>query len=544
MLQIANKFISKIENVSASLSQILITFTALVTIRVLIENWLNHFKSFSGEYLFYEWSHLFLSLGLTFLLFLLFFHWTFKISLFKLLNVLSLGFLIIWTPPLTDYLVSHFLLNGQKIWSYYELGSLSQLKNDFLTFFSRDYAQGTTYGVCLEIALAIIFLSIYVGLKQGFLKALLAFLISYFIFFILGTLPSWPAILVLGWPSHFLQVTEIDVAKFFLTPAQLFSFPIKNLITSLSFKMNLWLSVVDFILLIILLYQIEKKKFFAWLKNGRWPQIIYHEGLFLLGIALALIFNTVNWWWDFFNFFALLVAMQAILLAWWASVTINDIFDKKIDSISNSRRPYIKNIFSKNNLIALFWFFFFFSSFLGALLSWKILGLLLAYQSLAWLYSASPLRLKRIPIVASFISALASLLILFIGYILVSPYQNLENLPSELIILLLVSYTLSLPLKDLKDIKGDKQDKIWTIPVIFGDYWGRIIIASGIFFSFILSVIVLNEYSLLWWAILAGSLSFWVINNKKINPRWLSGYILVIIILYGLIIVKTISHLF
>ncbi len=538
MIRLANQFIRKIEKKEISLIGVFLTFLSLITVRILIENWLGGFQRWQGQTVFYEWSHVFLSLGLTFLLFLLVLQSILKISFINLLNILLLGFLIIWTPPLTDYLVSHYFLHGQKIWSYYEFSSLSQLKNDFLTFFSRDYSQGTTYGVCLEIALAILFLTIYAWIRRGIKTAWLTALVSYFIFFVLGTLPSWPAILVLGWPNHFFQITDINIAQFFLSPAKIFAYPINDLVSALNVKMSLWLGVADFILIAILLYKMKKKEFIAWIKNGRWPQVIYHQGLFLLGASLALIFTHPLWWWNFFNFFALLIALEAVLLAWWSTVAVNDIFDQKIDTISNPHRPYIKNIFSQDDLKNLALVFLISSVFLGALLNWKIAGLLLAYHSLAWLYSAWPLRLKRIPLLASFISALASLLIFFIGYILVSPNQSLIGLPSSLIWLLLLAYTFSLPVKDLKDVKGDKKNGVWTIPVCLGEYWGRVVIASGVFLSFVLSVIILNEKRLSLAAFLSGSLAFWLIMNRKLNPRWLPGYLLGIIIIYGLLIVK------
>ena len=538
MWKVANKIIQVIESGQLSLKGVWITFLSLITIRVLIENWLGNFQRFQGQAVFFEWSHVFLSLGLTFLLFFFLLFYVLKISWKKLLNILLWGFLIIWTPPLTDYWVSHHFLGGQRIWSYYELSAPTQLKNDFLGFFPRDYSQGTTYGVCLEIALAIIFLTFYAALKKGWKKAVLIGVGSYIIFFILGTLPSWPAILVLGWPSHFLQVTEVKIAQFFLSPARIFAYPIKDLLSALNIKMSLWLGVTDFFLIAFLLYKIQEKRFWAWLKNGRWPQIIYHQGLFLLGVTLALIFTHPVWWWDFFNFFALLLAMQAVLLAWWASVAVNDIFDKKIDEVSNQQRPHVQNIFSQTDLVSLAFFFFFFSLFFGALLGWKIMALLLAYQALAWLYSAHPLRLKKIPLLAGFISALASLLILITGYILVSPHQSLAGLPSSLIVLLLTAYTLSLPVKDFKDIEGDKKEGIKTLPVILGEQWARITVGAGVFISFLASVPVLHETRLTFPAFLSGSLAFWIINNQKINPRWLPGWLLAIIMVYGLFIVK------
>jgi 4-hydroxybenzoate polyprenyltransferase len=166
--------------------------------------------------------------------------------------------------------------------------------------------------------------------------------------------------------------------------------------------------------------------------------------------------------------------------------------------------------------------------------------LLFVYQVLAWFYSAEPFRLKRFPLLASFFSALTLLTVFFSGYIFFSPEQNIEHLSWRIIFLLLITYTLSLPIKDFKDIAGDKKDGVRTIPVIFGEERGRLIVASGIFISFILSIFFINESRLFWWAVIFGSASFLVMTNKKIHPRKVFWWILPLIMVYGLIALKII----
>jgi 4-hydroxybenzoate polyprenyltransferase len=100
--------------------------------------------------------------------------------------------------------------------------------------------------------------------------------------------------------------------------------------------------------------------------------------------------------------------------------------------------------------------------------------------------------------------------------------------------------TLSLPIKDFKDIEGDRKYKIWTVPVLLGKEKGRMAVAVGVFTSFMMSVFMLNELRLFWWAIIFGGISFLIITNEKINPRNLFWWILSVVAVYGMILAKVI----
>ena len=102
----------------------------------------------------------------------------------------------------------------------------------------------------------------------------------------------------------------------------------------------------------------------------------------------------------------------------------------------------------------------------------------------------------------------------------------------------MLTLTLSFPLKDFKDIEGDRKMGVWTIPIIFGEELGRIIVGSGIFLSFVASVFILNERDLFFWAALSGAIAFLIVVSEKIKTRRLVWWILPVIAVYGLIVVK------
>jgi 4-hydroxybenzoate polyprenyltransferase len=217
---------------------------------------------------------------------------------------------------------------------------------------------------------------------------------------------------------------------------------------------------------------------------------------------------------------------------------VNDIEDLEIDKISNPDRPLPKKIFSSENYAQLGIVCFILSLLGGLTISPVFFILLLIYQILAFFYSAKPFRLKKFPLVATFVSSLASIFVLFMGFVLLSPEQTFQNMSWRITLLLIISYTLSLPIKDFKDIAGDRYDKIWTAPVIFGEKKGRLIVASGVFLSFILSVFFLAELKLFFWAFIFGTASFFIINSSRINPKRLPWWMLFPVIFYLLILVK------
>ncbi len=533
-MKILEKTIVKIENTPTSFLFWITSFLGLIAVRILIENWLGVFQNRSGLFLFYEFTHTLLFFLIVYLLFLGIIEKFLKIGFKKISNVLLWGYLIILTPPIIDNILS----GGTGFWSFYDFGSIKDLIGNFFTFFDNTPEIGITYGVRIEVALAVIFLLIYGYIKsKNILKSLALAVVSYAAFFILATFPSWITIMAKGFFKGFLAVGIVDTAQMFLAPAKIFSREITDIVSSLNIKMSLVYSLVITGTILIGLFFNHRKKLILFLKNSRPPQLIYHGGLLIVGIGLGLIFNNEILEVNFFNIASFLVLLIATACAWLSSVVVNDLQDKKIDAQTNAGRPLIKGIFSVGEYKTLGWVLFSISILFSSIVNFKVALLFIAYQAVAWLYSSWPLRLKRIAFISTFTSAVASLMVLFSGYILISPLQNIENFPFSIIALLVIGYTLSLPVKDFRDAEGDRENEVYTIPVVFGNEWGKIIVGSGIFISFILSVVLLNEFRLFWWALIFGGASFWTVIKHK-NPRTLPWWILGIVFIYGVVLIR------
>ncbi|TAK94718.1 hypothetical protein EPO05_05935 [Patescibacteria group bacterium] len=550
MPKILRSIIASLENAPLTMGLWIGTFLSLIAGRLLVEFWLGGFASRTGLFFFYEFTHTFLFFLASFFLLTWIVALIIRLDILKVARVLTAGFLLILTPPLVDYLIS----GGKGYWSFYKFDGLIGLVHRFLTFFGDRPDIGITYGVRFEVALAMLALAIYgfVKIRERFsiwlstAYAAIMALSTYVVFFVLGTFPSWVSLVLHSHEKGLLQVSDVDVAQDFLSPAVIFTREIVDTRSALNIKMSLLYALLASGLAVLALFFQQRQKLLAFGRNVRLPQVIYHVGLVSVGACLGILTShsviDLNIW----NISAGLLIFEAVTCAWLASVVVNDLYDQNIDRLTNSDRPLTANIFDRPTYIFLGFILFAASIFLGALVNPKVALLLVAYQALAFIYSAPPIRLKRLTFVSTLVSGIASLLVVFIGFILASPHQDIQGFPFRIALLLIISYTLSLPIKDFKDIAGDKADQVWTIPVVFGEVWGKLVVGSGVFLSFLLSVILLNEPRLFWWALLFGSAAFWAINHMQptdtrtaIHYRNIFWWMLGIVTLYGMVLVNT-----
>ncbi len=529
------RVIAAIERSETSFGLWLVAFSSLILTRLLIESWLFGFESRPLPFLFFEWTHNFLFFLLSFLLFLPLFQHFARVPLRVASNMLLFGFLVILSPPIIDFLIS----NGKGLWSFYIFDGLPGLFSRYFTFFGDRPDMGITYGVRVEVALVTLLFGLYVFLKTKKIhQAFLASLSAYTILFVLGTFPSWAAILIEGISTGRWFLRAPDVAAVFLSPLSLFSHPLADPRSILNAKMSLVYAALIPIFLFIWLPLREKSLFMALYRNARLPQAFYHAGLLGLGVGLAVIFANAPISFGIFDTLAMLSLLIAVISAWLASVVVNDFFDTAIDRETNPTRPLPSNAIVRSLYAGIGAGFFATSLIFSALVSFKCSLLLLLYQALAWGYSAPPFRLKRFPLVASFASAVASVLVLVLGFTATAPDGTLHALPSSFVTLFLFAYTVAIPLKDFKDIAGDRHDGVWTLPALFGTERAKLFIGSGIFFSYLTSVFVFHATALFFPALVFGGASFWIVSlmNEKIGRityRSIFWHILALAMGYG-----------
>ncbi len=540
MKRFLTHFVESIENAPLTLASLALTFLALIIARLTIEGTLGLYDERSFFFFFFEFSHTFLFFLCSFLFMLPLVSYAGHVDLKKAANVLLFGFLIILTPPIFDTLI----FRGELFWSFYEFDGLQGLLWRFFTLFGDTPDIGITYGVRIEVVIVTLSLALYAYLKSQRLRTVfLTGFLSYSILFVLGTFPSWITLLVLAFQKNILAIGSTDVAALFLSPGRVLGRNLTDFRSVLNFKMSLVYGLLSVIQVLLLTRRQYQKTFWALVQNVRVPQLIYHAGLFLLGMLLALHFSGNHFVWGFFPLLGIALLILATWCAWLASVTINDLNDTTIDALTNQKRPLVEKTISPEHYRLYGLLFFFFSLLLSGIVSFSALLLLLAYQAFAWIYSAPPLRLKRYPGIATLCASFASILIMVLGFVSTTETHNIQALPPSFLVYLFLAYFLTLPIKDFKDQAGDRADHIYTIPVLLGETWAKHVIGGLTFLLFTLSPIVLHIRSLLLPSLFFGTLAFFAIQKGTPQEsslfafRKLPGVILSITTLYGLVII-------
>ncbi|NTW89421.1 MAG: UbiA family prenyltransferase [Candidatus Moranbacteria bacterium] len=512
-------------------------FFAIIIVRILIELGTNLFGSEPLNYMLYEFSHTFLFFLFAFLLFLPVARLAGATSWSRATNLLLAGFLIIWTPPIIDKMI----FGDQAFWSFYQLDGLSGLFSGFFHFFGGRPDIGITYGVRFEVAA----MSIALGLYSLFrtrkpLRSVGIVFLSYLVFYILGTFPSYIAIGALASRQGLFHVTGADIAGYMLSTKKFFGMEMADPRMSLGYRMSLVYAILSVLSVGILLFHSFRKTFLALLGNVRWPQVFWHGGLLLLGGCLAMIYAGAEPDFRLFEILSVIVMVIAVESAWLASVIGNDLTDRHIDAITNPSRPLPVRSISEYRYRHIGILFFFTSILFSSIVSIKSMLFLLAYQAIAWIYSMPPLRLKRIPVVATALSAAAGIAVMLAGYSVIAPVPTISPVPLPLLAFLFVCYAATIPLKDFKDMKGDRQDGVFTIPVILGEEKARLFLGSVLFACYVGSPIALHDAGLFLPAFLFGSLAFMSIRRAgKKSSRWgsfrsLPAWNMLFIALYGI----------
>lgn len=496
-------FIDKLENVQFSVWQWLATLLSIIFIRNFLESFsdINNYwrvLNFQSFFLHYPICIITIILIITIVL-----HLLSKERIEKVTKITILFSLIIWSVPVVDLILS--LGTGFNI--SYLFGDFDSLSKQFITFFGRYTGEGASYSMKIEIGIVLLLLFLYIYLKTGRLfKSVLAPIIVYSFIFILGSLPSWIMILLnsLNYPNAASRFLESEM--------------ILNSFYSFDLKISIIWSILIIVILMVWFYLYDKNKFMCILKNVRVTRVMHYEAMLVLGMILGFTsFDYSDIIISPLSNLVIISALVSVFFAWLCAIGINDISDLNIDIISNRERPLICGIFNLDEYKNLTWIFFLLAILFGYLVRYSFMTLIIVFMVLAYLYSMKPLRLRRIPILSSFIIASASLIILMSGFLIFSQDKSLLQLPRSVIWLVLLVFTLAVNFKDIKDSEGDKKCGIVTIPTLLGKRKGKIVVGILVLFSYLSVPIILDIPQLFIFAVICGLASFWVINMKKMK---------------------------
>jgi len=210
-----------------------------------------------------------------------------------------------------------------------------------------------------------------------------------------------------------------------------------------------------------------------------------------------------------------------LILVWNFGAIVNDYYDKEIDRISHPDRPVVQEEITPNQLLILAIVHAGVSLCLAFFTGVLTLIYILILVAISILYSIPKVRIKKTAFAPVFIGVFCGMAILIGGS--VSSY-NLTNLYMAL--WLAISISLLAPIKDFKDVEGDRAEGVKTLPVLFGVRIATYMIMGFTIIAVVFGVIILEYvlHKMIWSSILAVILGVVTIIllqlhlSSKINP--------------------------
>jgi 4-hydroxybenzoate polyprenyltransferase len=483
-----SKFIERIEEMNISFREGVFGFLGILCIRFFLENFSNPTPSFPAApdiitLLHYALFYIavFLSLALVLRIFIP--------DIGKISKVLLFGFPVIWLSPIIDLIRSR----GAGSLMAYIFATASSLPKSFLEMGGSSFFGGVTFGIKTELVIILIGILVYgIAKTKSILKPVLAVLCAYCVIFFWLALPSFIALLFAPFsggiafsPQYFLisHFAAGQSVQNFIRPTVQLSYSYATG-TVFNIGISYFYYLLDFLLFIGWMLAYRPNIVRAFLKNARPMRIGHYFLMILIGILAAIKLENAPVLAGWIDGIALLVLFLSYFCAWLFAVGVNDIADTAIDRISNKERPLVTEEISKADMQNGNLFFFSWSLIGGYLGGYWTLFVMLIFTAAYYIYSAPPLRFKRIPIVATFLISLACLSATMAGFYFASPDKLVSRFPLSLLLAIVVCFTLGANIKDIKDIEGDRAADIPTIPVIFGEKAGKLIIGGLLVFSF------------------------------------------------------------
>ncbi|MBU1178541.1 UbiA family prenyltransferase [Patescibacteria group bacterium] len=474
-------FIEKIENAPTTFWQILVALFSVSALRIFAETFSdldNRWQILPPD----SFIHYCLWFILTFLTITLALVLITKQKMVSLLKAQIMFFPVILLAPFIDLILS----SGQGADIAYIMGrEAKELLYMFLTFFGSLDNFEISIGMRIEIIIAGLLAGYYVYLKRNkILPALLGFLSVYIIAFIYLALPNIVSLVV-----------NIEYSD------KLYSFVIL---------------ILALISLLVLFFLYDQSKFVAFWRNTRPYRIVHYQlmlwGGWLLGKTLFS-YEIAGW--------QMIAAAIALLLAWLAQVGLNDLSDTKIDAISNQDRPLIKKVISIPEYQTVTFVLTLLALLFAYTVSYQYLIFVAIFMIIYTIYSLPPLRLKRVPVLSIFLIAVAALVVFMAGFSL-PEHKYLASLPTYIIALILIAFSLAAHMKDVKDIAGDRAAGIKTLPVLLGEETGKKIVGALVAISYLAVTLIIPRFfgGLLLAAIAGGIINYWLINKKDYQEKF------------------------
>jgi 4-hydroxybenzoate polyprenyltransferase len=374
--------------------------------------------------------------------------------------------------------------SGASNLSYFSVNTHDPLA-ELLAFGSAQGEDGATLGVRIEITTMMICTFFYGRSKNiGVLRSALLPFALYTTIFLHGLLP------------FLMQWSTEQLGLIYLYSDRLAAY--------------YYLLFIPFLLSIIMFLS-SKRYFSAFVKDLRFLRLAYYLLMLAIGLAFGLKNNaTIVTIITVFEF--LMVPIALVLAAVFAIVT-NNIEDKKIDSISNPERPLFSSGIDEALYAKVGWWCLAGALFYAAMSGFRSFFTILFISATYYLYSAPPIRLKRVFFLSKLVISVNSLALMMLGFVLTGHF--LSEFPRPLIAFVLVGFTLAINFIDLKDYNGDKHVGIQTVPVRLGLGVSKKLIATSFFMVYLGAFFVFSSAYWLIPLVLAATVQAVLINRKQ-----------------------------
>lgn len=389
-------------------------------------------------------------------------------------KVALLALTVIWLPPVIDLVAS----GGAETPMSYLLRSPSELFSAFFSLANPFLSGGPTLGQKVATGILLTFVALYAFSKgRSVLVALRSVLFLYAGLFVLGALPSIAYALALaagasatGVLAFLADAIAHSTLAYAALPALLVPFSETALLeTGFNIAIAAAFSILSGTLGLILLSRAAP----AWrahLGNFR-PLRVLH---FLVLVAAGALFAVSN---GASLHPADALPALALLFAWCAAcyfaVAINDLEDEEIDTVSSPERPLPSGSVSREEMEDAAVLSFAALLLFGFSAGYYPFFFLLAFTASYYVYSASPLRLKRVPVLSSALIGCAALSTVCAGYFLLYPGREFGAFPVSVAVGVVLFYTLFSHFRDLKDIEGDTTAHVPTVAALLSKHFGE-----------------------------------------------------------------------
>ncbi len=434
-------------------------------------------------------------------------------------KIILFGLPLIWLAPIIDIVIS----NGKGLKMLYIFSSGKDLILNFLTFFGPNIYSGATLGIRVGIAISILVIGYLIWRESKNIKtSLLSMFFIYLFVFLMATIPGliYTISHIKNPPAQSIEIV-LFLEKIILestishnslreglgsvTRERFIEIGFAKFVSQILFLISIFISI-------LILWNINKNKFLSVIKNIRLERVNFYTASLFSGIGFAYI-NGLGNKFVFIDIFGILSITIAWIALWMHAVHLNDINDVDIDKISNKNRPLVKEDLTKKEMLDIsnIWLFI---GLLGAFLAgFYPFFMALIYFFCSYIYSAPPLRLRRFPLIPSFLISVACLSTILAGFFFVSVYKEIYVFPILLSLGIIIMVTLAINFKDIKDIEGDKQNGIMTIPTMFPKN-GIKIVAIMFSLSILLIPLFLSFYLLYIICIPASIIGYRLITKK------------------------------